>query len=153
MLSAVPLLTLLAAVQTAPPSVSVDQLSWMAGCWRLESGTRVVDEVWMAPAGGAMFGMSRTVSNGRVVEFEFIQIREDAGRVAFIARPSGQPEATFTLVKAGVGEAVFENPAHDFPQRIIYRLKDAALVGRIEGIQNGKARGADFPYQRVACPR
>ena len=153
MLQAASLVALLTAAQAASPSPSLDQLAWMAGCWRLESGARVVDEIWMAPAGGAMLGMSRTVSKGRVVEFEFIQIREDAGRVAFVARPSGQPEATFALVKAGSGEAVFENPAHDFPQRIIYRLKDAALVGRIEGIQNGKARGADFPYQRVACPQ
>ena len=29
---------------------------------------------------------------------------------------------------------------------------DATLVGRIEGQQDGRARGIHFPMKRVACP-
>jgi hypothetical protein len=130
---------------------SVDQLAWMAGCWRQEAGGRVVDEMWMTPSGGAMLGVSRTVANGRTVAHEFMQIREDGGRVAFIARPSGQAEASFPLINAGPREVVFENPTHDFPQRVMYRLEGDTLAGRIEGSQNGKSRSADFPMRRVTC--
>jgi hypothetical protein len=132
---------------------TIDQLEWMAGCWRQESAGRVVDELWMAPSGGAMLGISRTVAKQRAVAHEFMQIREDDGRLVFVARPSGQAEATFTLVKNAGGEVVFENPQHDFPQRVIYRRTDGGLTGRIEGIQNGKPRSADFPMRRVACPQ
>jgi hypothetical protein len=133
-------------------AAAVDQLTWMAGCWRQDAGVRVVDEMWMAPSGGAMLGVSRTIVGQRAVAHEFMQIREDGGRVIFVARPSGQPEATFTLVQSAAGEVVFENPQHDFPQRVIYRRAEGGLTGRIEGTQNGKPRSAEFPMRRVACP-
>ena len=129
----------------------IDQLQWMAGCWRQNAGGRVIDEFWMAPAGGLMLGSGRTVANGRVVEFEFMQIREDAGRLVFTAKPSGQPEASFPSIRSSSREVVFENPAHDFPQRVIYRIAGDSLTGRIEGMQNGKLRTVDFPMQRVPC--
>ena len=136
-----------ASTQTA----AIDQLSWMSGCWRQDAGGRVIDEFWMAPAGGMMLGTGRTVAKGRVVEFEFMQIREDAGRLVFTAKPSGQPEASFPAIKTGAREVVFENPTHDFPQRVIYRGEGETLIGRIEGTQNSKPRGTDFPLRRVAC--
>ena len=45
-------------------------------------------------------------------------------------------------------EVVFENPTHDFPQRIIYRKgADRSVTARIEGVIDGKARGVDFPFK------
>ena len=140
-------------VPVAQSRSGVEQLAWMAGCWRQESGGRVADEIWMAPSGGAMLGMNRTVAGGRTVSFEFMQIGADAGRIVFTARPSGQADASFTLLKSGDRDVVFENPAHDFPQRVMYRLDGETLVGRIEGVQNGKARSVDYPMRRVPCAR
>lgn len=146
---------------TLAQTTDVAALSWMSGCWRQESPSRMVDEVWMAPSGDGMLGMSRTVAcpepcrgaQRRMVDHEFLQIRAQDGRIVYIAKPSRQPEATFTAVKVGPGEVVFENPAHDFPQRIIYRLQgDGSLAARIEGVAKGEARGVDFPMRRVTCP-
>jgi len=144
------ILVAVAALSAQVPAAELPE--WMAGCWRLESGARVVEEMWMSPAGGVMLGVGRTVSNGRAVDHEFMQIRGDAGRVVFVANPSGQPEASFQMIKSGAREVVFQNPAHDFPQRVMYRLQDGTLTGRIEGTQNGKPRSADFPMRKVACP-
>jgi hypothetical protein len=136
--------------QPADPSA----LAWMAGCWRQESAGRTVEEVWMAPRGDGMLGMSRTVAKGRIVDHEFLQIRVQEGRLVYIARPSRQPEATFTAKSLGPREVVFENLAHDFPHRVIYRLQpDGNLAARIEGTENGQARGVDFPMMRVACAK
>jgi hypothetical protein len=131
---------MLLMVATLAQATDVAALSWLSGCWRQESPSRTVDETWMAPAGDGMLGMSRTVANGRIVEHEFLQIRVQDRRLVYIAKPSGQPEATFTAIKMGSREVVFENPAHDFPQRIIYRLQaDRSLSARIEGTRNGQA--------------
>jgi hypothetical protein len=55
-------------------------------------------------------------------------------------------------VQCSDSEAVFENPQHDFPRRIVYRLQAAgSLMARIEGTENGKDRAVDFPMQRVKC--
>ena len=100
-----------------------------------------------------MLGVSRTVAGGKTVEFEFMQIREEAnGEIFFIAKPSGQPETTFKLIKGSSREVVFENPKHDFPQRVIYRLQDdGSLLGRIEDLSKGKERSVDFPMNRARC--
>lgn len=140
----------LAAFQ--PPVAEVRALSWLAGCWRLQTSTRVVDEQWMAPAGGGMLGMSRTVAHGRIAEYEFVQIREEGGQLVYIAQPSAQPPARFTAVTVAAAEVVFENLQHDFPQRVIYRrTPDAGLHARVEGLRNGQLRGLDFPYVSVPC--
>ena len=100
-----------------------------------------------------MLGISRTVAEGATTEIEFMQIRENAtGEIIFIARPEGQPEATFKLLKGGDREVIFENPQHDFPQRVIYRLQgDGSLLGRIEGGSKGKEKSVDFPMTRTRC--
>jgi hypothetical protein len=107
----------------------------------------------MKPAGGTMLGMSRTVSNGKTVEFEFIRIRQDGnGEIHFIAKPSGQKEASFKMINAGKREVTFENPEHDFPQKIVYRLeKDGSLGARIEGTSKGKTKAIDFRMEKVSC--
>lgn len=135
-----------------PAAVAINQLGWLAGHWRMEKGGRVADEHWMAPAGGVMLGMSRTIARGKVVEHEFIQIREGPGGVLFfIAQPSGQKEAAFQIVSLSATAAVFENPQHDFPQRISYLLQpDGSLLAVIEGPgAEGKGRRVEFPYKRV----
>jgi len=128
-------------------------VAWLAGCWVQQGREAGSVEHWMAPAGGVMLGMARTLKNGRVTEFEFMQMRADAeGRLAFVAQPQGRPPTEFRLLRQGEAEAVFENPAHDFPQRVMYKRESAdRLVARIEGSINGKERGIDFPMQRTAC--
>lgn len=144
---------LLAAVSTAQADPFAP-VAWMAGCWAQTGREAGSVEQWTAPAGGLMLGMARIVKDGRAVEFEFMQLRADAdGQLSFIAQPQGRPPTAFKLVHPSDAEARFENPAHDFPQRVIYRrTAPDQLVARIEGERNGKTRAIDFPMQRTACP-
>jgi hypothetical protein len=141
----------LCSAQTAKPTLN--ELSWLAGCWEADARGRKINEHWMKPGGGIMLGMARTVAQGKAAEFEFTQIREDKeGAIYYVAKPSGQAEASFKLVKLKDKEAVFENPQHDFPQRIIYRLESGgSLFARVEATKNGKTRGIDYPYKRAKC--
>ena len=67
-------------------------------------------------------------------------------------RLSGQSTTGFTMTIVTNREVIFENPDHDFPQRIIYRLvSDEELLGRIEGTIDGVERAADFPMKKVDC--
>lgn len=131
---------------------SVTHLGWLAGHWRLEKAGRVTDEQWMAPAGGVMLGMSRTVAKGRVLSYEFTQIREGpGGELFYIAQPSGQKEAAFKLISLTDTEVVFENKEHDFPQTIGYSLKpDGSLLATIEGpAPNGTTKRIEYAYRRM----
>jgi hypothetical protein len=148
-----PLLGLLATVNTEAAEHDVTSLAWLAGCWKAENSEPGSVEHWLPAAGGTMLGMSRTVKNGKTVEFEFMQLRLNAeGKLVFIALPSGQRETTFVASAVAKDSVTFENPQHDFPQKVIYRLESAdRLIGRIEGTRAGTLRGSDFPLRRVAC--
>lgn len=146
-------LTALAPALVRADDTSLERLGWLAGCWAAEKGEAGSVEHWLPLAGGTMLGIGRTVRNGRTVEHEFMQIRLNAeGQPVFIAQPSRQKEATFVATSIGERAVTFENPAHDFPQRVIYRaVGESGLAARIEGQRNGTTRGIDFPMRRVAC--
>jgi len=100
-----------------------------------------------------MLGMSRTVRNGKTVFFEYLRIvEEDDGWIGLIASPAGQETARFRMSDSGPQHVTFENPDHDFPQVIGYRLAaDGHLLGRITGTVDGETRTVDFPMSRIAC--
>ena len=132
-------------------AANIADLAWMSGCWTLSSGTRTITEFWLPPAGGSMLGMSRTVSTGKTIAYEFIVLRAAAPGLEYVARPSGQTEAIFTSTKISSSEAVFENPAHDFPTRITYRRSRSGLTATIDGVIDGKHRVVDFAYTAGTC--
>nr|WP_316643427.1 DUF6265 family protein [uncultured Roseateles sp.] len=152
-LLAVALLSVAFTLPALAQQTELASLSWLSGCWAAEGGEPGSVEHWLPPAGGTMLGLSRTVKKGKTVEHEFLQIRANAeGRLVYIALPSGQKETTFTLVSTSGGVVTFENPQHDFPQRVIYRLlQGQRLTARIEGLRNGVLRGIDFPMKKVPC--
>lgn len=142
-----------APATAAAPGINVPPPAWLAGCWELRAGARVTHEQWMASAGGVMLGMSRTVVRDTVREWEHLYLGPRAGGLAYVARPVRQAETAFGATAVNDTMAVFENLAHDFPQRIIYRRRGAdSVVARIEGPRNGQLRGLDFPMRRVSCP-
>ena len=147
------ILVISSAAIAQTPKPTINDLSWLSGCWEANRKGREISEQWMKPSGRMMLGMGRTVADGKTVEFEFLQIREDSdGAIQYVAKPSGQPEAAFKLIKLQNREAIFENADHDFPQRIIYRLQPAgSLFARIEGKLQGQIRGIDYPMTRGRC--
>lgn len=127
--------------------------AWMAGCWEQRSESRVYEEQWMTPAANTMLGMSRMIINDRLASSEFLQIVLDAeaDKLIYIALPSGQERTAFTLTSDEDEMLVFENLQHDFPQRIMYALRDNLLKVRVEGKGDGEWRGFDFVMNRVHC--
>ena len=146
--------TLLApGTHAAAPHDLGAKLGWLQGCWAADGADPGSVEQWTSAAAGTMLGMSRTVKGGKVRAFEFMQLREDQpGKLTFIAQPSGQAPTTFSLLRESEYEFVFENLAHDFPQRVIYRRAgEDALHARIEGMSRGALKGIDFPMKRIKC--
>ncbi len=139
--------------QSTGQAFSVDRLRWMSGCWVSDDGKERLEEFWMKPAGQSMIGLSRTIAGGKTVFFEYAEIAETKGEVAYtVALGIGARSVSFKLIKGTDTEAVFENLTHDFPQRIIYRRASAnSLFARIEGSEKGLPKALDFPYKRSSC--
>ena len=134
-------------------SVAIDRLAWLAGCWEMRSGARRTEEQWMMPRGGAMLGMSRTVRNDTLIEFEHVRIERRGSDMYYVASPSRQATAEFKATAFTDSSVKFENPEHDFPQRIMYRRQGSdSLIASIEGPRGGTTRTIAYPYRRVSCP-
>ena len=139
----------------AGPAPTVEDLAWLAGD-RVHVGERsTAREVWIGPEGGVLLGMNLTARPGRPAEYEHIRIAAlPDGRLAFFANPSGQAQAVFPLKSLDGRKAVFEDPAHDFPQRVIYWDKGDGVIGaRIEGVIGGQARSMEWEFRGSAAPK
>jgi len=149
-LSSMVLLLTLFLPQESP---TVERVAWLQGCWETVSPQRTVEEQWMAPRGGSMIGMGRTLRGGALVEYEIVVIRQHGNQLAYDAHPSGQPSAVFLTNTVSDSLVVFENPQHDFPQKIGYqRTGPDSLLAWVEGTQKGQTRRIEFPYRRAMCP-
>ena len=133
-----------------PKTIDLEQLSFMWGHWINESSSIVQEEWWTDGRGDMMLGVSRTVKEGHVVFFEYTRIEKTVDGIFFIASPSGQPTASFKLVESSPKKAVFENPSHDYPQRIIYISESPGhMKARIEGQVGGKEKFSEWTWKKT----
>ncbi len=145
-------LLLFTAAALASAQNDITQLSWLAGCWEMRPSPGLsIEEQWTKPAGNTLLGMGRTIKGGKTVFSEFLRISFVNGRLVYTARIGTNGVTEFPLLRMTAEEIVFENPAHDFPQRILYRKNGPNLTARIEGMEKDKARYEEFPYTRTRC--
>jgi hypothetical protein len=128
-------------------------LAWLSGCWSNPKAEAGSGEYWQPLAGGTLLGVGRTIRDGRTLEYEFLRLHEDElGRVIYTATPSGQKETSFVASRVSESGATFENPAHDFPQKITYtRTSGGSMVVRVEGGRLGNNRSFELSFTRVPC--
>lgn len=133
-----------------PAKAAVGDVAWLAGAWvgkRGTSGKTSIEERWSPPLGGAMLAVSRTVSRDKMVAFEFLRIVERDGGLVYIAQPGGKPPTEFVLTELSSTRAVFENPRHDSPQRIVYELSGKGRLTASVGFARG-GRPQRFEFKR-----
>lgn len=140
------------AAQTVAPTL--DDLGFMAGCWRGDFGSgAALEEVFTAPSANLILGLSRYLRGGRAVQYEFSRITADSAGIALLPYPGGKPsEHAFRLTALEGGRATFEAPEHDFPKRIRYaRESDGSLSARIDGGTDDDARAQQWRMRPVQC--
>jgi Domain of unknown function (DUF6265) len=137
------------AAEKGSPTRSLADLSWMAGSWANNDGGKVSEEHWTKPAGGLMLGVHRDTGGARTA-FEFLRIEESSGKITYLASPQGQPATPFELVESAAQRALFANPKHDFPQRILYWREGASLCAAVEGPMNGETVSERWCWQPAA---
>lgn len=122
-----------------PASAKIESLGWLAGDW---VGTRSTgasnEERWSPPLGGAMLAISRSVNtSGKMFAFEYLRIVERDGGLVYIAQPGGKTPTEFVLTEITDSRAVFDNPRHDYPKRIVYELSSDGSLNTIVGYMRG----------------
>ncbi|WP_321394103.1 DUF6265 family protein [Emcibacter sp.] len=122
--------------RAAPSPCSLEDLDWFLGNWSLGDGKSRTIERWQRSGPDSFTGLGRTtdLATGQISFQENILLRQQPDGIFYIVMASQNEEpVSFRLTACGEKEAVFENPDHDFPTRIHYRLIDGALRADVRG--------------------
>jgi hypothetical protein len=111
-------------------------ISWLTGNWISKNSKRIIVENWEKVSENTYEGYSETRSMDKknVLNFESLRLVSMSGGIFYMAKVShNQLPIAFKLTQCSDSLAVFENPDHDFPKKIQYRLvstdKIIVLVG------------------------
>lgn len=144
--------TFLVPLSAALGQTPLSHANWLAGCWELRAPNRVTLEMWMPPLGDMMLGSSRTTVGTRTSEYEVLRLKIEGERLHYIALPNGRNETVFPSIELSDSSLVFENTAHDFPQKISYRRRGAdSIIATIEGPTQNGVRRIPFAFRRTTC--
>lgn len=126
----------------------IGDIAWLSGAWTGTRGTNNAisfEERWSPAKGGSMLAISRTVSREKMSAFEFLRIVERDGSLVYIAQPNGAPPTEFVLTELTAKRAVFDNPRHDYPKRIVYELTaEGGLTASTGFLKGGSPRKFEF---------
>ena len=129
-----------------------EKLSWIVDSWISQQGESITHENWTRLNDTVYSGESHTIKDGDTVFTEQLKIEKIGEDIFYTAAVAHNPgPVSFKLVELENNKAVFGNPEHDFPNRIIYMLKDdGSLYARIEGKnKEGKEVTGEFFYIRA----
>lgn len=132
------------------------EVDWLIGTWENKTEDGTFTETWFKTNNETKEGLkydrleakSTFIKNGDTLfQEEVILFKMDKWIYSVMASNQNDGKATlFTATTIKNNELVFENPEHDFPKKITYKLvnKDS-LYAEISG--DGKSQG--FPFKKV----
>lgn len=127
-----------------PAMATIEDMAWLADAWTGTRRTSSIEERWSPPKGGAMLGVSRTVRGEKMVGFEYLRIVERDGGLVYVAQPDGRSPTEYVLTELKNQRAVFVNPRHDYPQRIVYELSKEGDLSASIGFAKGRLQSYEF---------
>lgn len=147
LLACILLAPLVPSSAVAGTDARIESLDWLLGHWHrtgLPVG-RAGHERWEA-AGGGLAGVGTLQRDGATVFEEKLRIEADGSDVFYVADvPGNAAPVRFRLAEQSASSVAFENPDHDFPQRIAYRRDGERLLASI----SGDGREVGFAFERA----
>jgi len=145
------LITILSIQLMAQEKTDMQKLLWIADSWVSASGETTSYEEWKVINDNLYEGGSKTVKEGKTIFSETLKIESTAEGIYYVADVAhNTAPVKFKLTSVSDTSAVFENPLHDFPQKITYLLEEGNLHAIIEGPgKDGKIKKVDFFMQKM----
>ncbi|MFC2088300.1 DUF6265 family protein [Calditrichota bacterium] len=128
---------------------NIQNLNWLSGYWSSEIDGIKMEEFWLSESGNLMLGLHRDLFKSGKTFYEFLRISHSLHGISYFASPKGKEATEFPLIEMSANKVTFENKEHDFPQRIIYALKnETTLWVRIEGIVSGELKFQEWNWYK-----
>lgn len=125
---------------------------WLIGKWGFTMPEGTLSETWTQLNDSTYAGHTYFVIGKDTVFSENITLEQRGNELSYVTvmkdQNQGKPVA-FKLTSSTKKTLVFENPSHDYPQKITYTKKGNGLLAEISGTQNGKAASEVFPMKKL----
>jgi len=130
----------------------IAKAEWFLGNWENKTPQGDLSENWIKTNDSVFNGESYFTKKNDTLFAETVVLSEKDGALLYTVTTKGQNgelPVAFKMTSATANQIVFENPAHDFPTKITYKLvhKDS-LVAEISGLQGGKPASETFAMGR-----
>jgi hypothetical protein len=127
------------------------QFNFLKGTWKVENSNLM--EKWEISGEDVYVAKAYSITGKDTILNETIQLIFDRENIWYKVQVSGQNKGKtvpFRLTQCQGNVFVFENPDHDFPQKIGYRrIGNDKLLAWIEGQQNGKYHKSEWAMRRL----
>lgn len=139
---------------TVKQTAELDRLAWLLGRWEMVEEDHTLCEEWHRIDSVSFGGFGSRIAGTDTTQTEGLEIRATDSGVFYIADVPQNPEpVAFRLTESTDSSAVFENPEHDLPNLISYRLETTDIIRvQVSGIRDGSPTGFELLFARVSTP-
>jgi hypothetical protein len=134
------IILLLIVAHAASAQTDVTKLDWLTGTWTRTNAKpgRSGAEVWTKKSATEITGRGISMKDADTTFVEKLKIVSKDGKLFYVADvPGNSTETWFEFTSVTDRGFVCENPKHDFPKKIVYKLDGSNLKATISG--DGKA--------------
>jgi hypothetical protein len=134
-------------------AIIIEKAHWLLGAWQQQTAKRTIYEVWRRQDDSTYSGKSYFLTGNDTVILERVSLAQRSNNLFYIPTVQNQNNAqpvVFKLTAATPQQLVFENPLHDFPQKIVYtQITADSLLAEISGMAGGQQKARQFPMKRL----
>lgn len=139
--------------QESTEKYQIKSTSWLLGKWKTNTDGGNLSESWKKINDSTFQGESFFIKGKDTLHFESIILQQKGEELIYYAIVKGQNEnkpVAFRMTSRTEKQLVFENPKHDYPQKITYTLdKKDSLTAYVSGIQHGKTSSEKFGMKKT----
>lgn len=130
----------------------LQKMEWLVGSWEQKLPEGILTENWTKTNDSTYTGESYFIKQKDTLHSEKIVLTQKNDAVLYIPTVTGQNNdepVTFTMTSEAENTFSFENPTHDYPQKITYKkINDTSLIATISGKQQGKQSQESYPMTK-----
>lgn len=143
--------------QEANEKDKLKSANWLLGKWETKTAEGILSENWKQLNDSTFQGESFFIKNKDTLHFESIILQQKGEELFYNATVKGQNDnktVPFKMTSVTKKQLVFENPKHDYPQKITYsQISKDSLVASISGVQIGKPSAEKFGMKKSETPK
>jgi hypothetical protein len=128
-------------------------MNWLIGNWENKMDDGILSETWKKENDSTFSGTTYFIINKKdTVHSETILLTQLNDELIYRPTVKGQNDdkpIDFIMTSDSENTFVFENPKHNYPQKIVYKkVNENSLVATISGMQQGKQSTESYPMKR-----